>query len=100
METGGTDDEDLLAAEEAPPGLVEKLLTAAVIGVAVAAVLAYLVAGRPHGRGTHAHAGAAAGHAVSTLSSRAKARAATGRRGRDTEGAAASRPALGRKRGS
>ncbi len=100
METGGADDEDLLAAEEAPPGLVEKLLTAAVIGVAVAAVLAYLVAGRPHGRGTHAHAGGVAGPAESTLPSRAKARAAPSRRGRDTEGAAASQPALARKRDS
>ena len=100
LETGGTDDEDVLAAEDLPPGLVEKLLTAAVIGVAVAAVLAYLVAGRPQGHGRQVQAGTVAGHASTTVPVRAKAHAAPGRRGRETEGAAASRPALARKRGS
>ncbi len=79
METGGADDEDLLAAEEAPPGLVEKLLTAAVIGVAVAAVLAYLVAGRPHTRGRHAHAGEVAAGAPAEAKAPPATRTGVGR---------------------
>lgn len=91
--TDGTDDEDLLAAEDAPAGLVERLLTAAVIGVAVAAVLAYLVAGRPHGQGTHAHAGEVAAGAA------AEAKAPPARRTRRRDAVRGEALTLAKERG-